>query len=426
MKIDLSALKGLFKRPLRLALSLGAMAILVVLILALTSKGGEAASGWTRVQVKETDDSVTIESSGNIEAIRYGDLSFAGTGLISKLYVDEGDGVNKGQELAALDDVEQRYAYEEAKQRLEQYRLTGNARQTALAELELEAKANNLDKATIRAPFSGFVTSVEVEPGEYVSNGTVVLSLVDRSSLVATLQIDEVDIPQLKVGQKVLFSFDALPGSSYAGTVTRIPPVGRVTSQGLAVFDVTATIPNPPAELLPGFSFSARVVVSQAEPVLTLPLSAVVMPSGGFTRRGSAEASDQTAAQGAAPVTGAVGAVSPAAPSGKDSSGAQATSPASASAARGRTFQCYVPGDNGTPVLKDFVGFLRSDGTIQIVSGLEAGAVVLVQVTESTASSGAAAQGINFAIPGMGGMPGGQPPAGAVPGSGLRQSGGSR
>ncbi len=318
------------------ALAGAALALCAALLAGVRYAGASGPeTSWTKTVVGLKDDSVTIEASGNIEAARSGNLSFSSVGLVDAVYVREGDGVAKGQALAALDAGEESYSYQETIYRLDQYRLTGNARQAQLAALELDMRKDRLDRTRIVAPFSGVITEVSVEEGEYVSSGEVAVSLIDRSSLVATLQIDEIDIPLVSLGQTVSFVFDALPGKSYEGYVEKIPPVGTITSQGLAVFKVQATIPNPPAELLPGFSFTASVKVSQADPVLTIPASALAQGAPNASSRLHGDSRDSL------------------------------------------KLSCYVPDSSGQPVLKSFTGTLRSDGTVQVISGLSLGDTVL-------------------------------------------------
>ncbi|MBN1243736.1 MAG: efflux RND transporter periplasmic adaptor subunit [Spirochaetales bacterium] len=420
-----------------------AVAIIVTLAVVIPKLGSAAGpTGYTKTRVAAFVDQTVIEASGNIEAARASDLSFNGSGRIESVLAREGLMAEKGRVLATLDDASEAYDLANAEYKLEQARLTGNARTAELAVLEVELKRAKYELTKLSAPFSGIVTDVAVEPGEYASNGTVIMSLIDRSSLLAVLQIDEIDLPKIRVGQVVEFEFDALPNVTYAGSVSRIPPVGRVTSQGLAVFDVEATIGNPPDELLPGYSFSASILASEARAILTVP-AAAVFPA---PREGTAaETSASSAEGGTAPGSGTPSAL-PADPEARRAamaslseeeraelrarfaasgaagagggaglrSGAAATDATMTQAAA--ALAVYVPGENDEPVLRLVSGVPRSDGTVEILSGLAAGDWVLVPKAGASTAGAGSAGGSTSILPNMRFMTGGgQAPAGAPP-----------
>lgn len=416
-----------------------------------------AADGYAKVRVAELVDQTVIEASGNIEAARASDLSFNGSGRIESVLATEGLVVAKGRVLAMLDDTSEAYDLANATYKLEQARLTGNARSAELAALDVELKQADLDRKRLVAPFAGVVTSVDVEVGEYVSGGAAVISLIDRTSLKAVLQIDEIDLPKVRVGQTVEFEFDALPNLSYRGSVSRIPPVGRVTSQGLAVFDVEATIANPPDELLPGYSFSATILASEARSILTVPSAAVFpAPRDGGTADAASAPGDSTAPNGAA--SSAAGTAETGLPADAEArraalasmseeeraalrarfaasgggagtggglgirgAGIGAAAPADDAtiAQAAAALAVYVPGDDGEPVLRLVSGVPRSDGTVEILSGLEAGEWVLVPKSGTASQTGTgSATGSNSLLPNMRfitGGGGGQPPTGTPP-----------
>ncbi len=424
-------------------IAVAALALLAVLASGLLIFNGlnkSKAGAYTEAKVSQATDSKVIEASGNIESIRQSDLSFASVGLISAVYVNQGQQVRTGEALAALDDSEQRYNYLNAQQKLEQNRLTGNIRQTALAEMELAMQKTALDRAKITAPFAGFISSLNVEPGEYVANGKVAMTLVDRSTLVATLQIDEVDIPLVKIGQRVTFIFDALSGRSLDGKVSQIPPVGKITNQGLAVFDVEAKIDNPPDDLLPGFSFSAQIMVREPKTYLSIPVAALVdIPQDASPSENPADlaGTERTSANPGAPVapsipgataTGSAGRPRDAAGRGTRQMPAnlspeqlqafmtqrKSVNPAAGNQTRPVHLACMVPGVGGKPTLLKFMGMLRSDGTVAVLEGLAEGDIILLPVAPKKASV-AKETNSGFRIPGLGGAPGGAPQGGAQP-----------
>ncbi|HOX16937.1 MAG TPA: efflux RND transporter periplasmic adaptor subunit [Spirochaetales bacterium] len=442
------------RRALIITLSAAALFALVAALVLLRLAKDPDAAAYTKVRVSSFVDRTVIESSGNIQALRSSDLSFHGAGLVESVAAVEGLVVSKGRVLATMDDSSEAYNLANAEYKLEQARLSGNARSAQLALLDVDLKKADLERKRLAAPFAGVITGVDVEVGEYVSGGATVMSLIDRSSLKAVLQIDEIDLPKVRAAQIVEFEFDAIPGVTYRGAVSRIPPVGRVTSQGLAVFDVEATIENPPAELLPGYSFSATILVSEAKAVLTVPSAAVFAAPRGAELAGGEDASADGEAAG--PAAGDAAGL-PADPSARRAAfasmseeqraalraqfaasgggagaglglrgagtGAIGTDPAAGAGAKAASLAVYVPGEDDEPVLRLIAGIARSDGTVEIVSGLEAGEWVLVPKSGSAASSGAAAaSGSNPLLPNMrfitgggGGAPSGAPPSGGRP-----------
>jgi hypothetical protein len=94
------------------------------------------------------------------------------------------------------------------------------------------------------------------------------------------VEIDELDVPSVKVGQQVVFHIDALPDLQVAGRVSLLPLEGRVTSEGIAVLDAEVQIDRPPKSLLPGYSFSAQIIAGQDERLLVLDEKALRKADG--------------------------------------------------------------------------------------------------------------------------------------------------
>ena len=132
----------------------------------------------------------------------------------------------------------------------------------------------NLGVETVEMGCGGF-------PGDGHSHREELLA--DKSKLKATVEIDEIDMQYVTIGQKAVLSFDSLPGVDVEAYVSYIPMIGRYTAQGIGVVDVELTIDNPPASLIPGFTFEGTIEVQGEVSMLILPSEAVQSERGGLT-----------------------------------------------------------------------------------------------------------------------------------------------
>jgi HlyD family secretion protein len=106
------------------------------------------------------------------------------------------------------------------------------------AQLNLEQAQVNLARATVRSPLDAAVLAVNAQVGQAVSSGFSVFSLGDLNSLEATVNVAEVDIPRVRVGQSAQIALDALPGQSFPGVVTLIA-ASSTSAQGVVNYPVT-------------------------------------------------------------------------------------------------------------------------------------------------------------------------------------------
>jgi HlyD family secretion protein len=112
------------------------------------------------------------------------------------------------------------------------------------AQLSLDQAQANLARATVRSPIAGAVLAVNAQVGQSVSSGFSAFSLGDLSSLEATVNVAEVDIPRVKVGQTAQIALDALPGQSFSGVVTLIA-ASSTSAQGVVNYPVTIQLTAP-------------------------------------------------------------------------------------------------------------------------------------------------------------------------------------
>jgi multidrug efflux pump subunit AcrA (membrane-fusion protein) len=104
----------------------------------------------------------------------------------------------------------------------------------AQAKVALEAATVALARAEIVAPFAGTVTSVDVQRGEFIVPGQMLITLGDLSTLrIETTDLDEIDVARITVGQETVLTFDALPDRTFTGRVARIAPMAESSTGGV-------------------------------------------------------------------------------------------------------------------------------------------------------------------------------------------------
>jgi HlyD family secretion protein len=143
-----------------------------------------------------------------------------------------------------------------------------------LAEARIAAAQATLDQASITAPFSGAITSVDILPGDLVAPSTLAFRIDHLQNLLVDVSVSEVDINQIAVGQPVTLEFDAILGREYQGEVIEVSPVG-VQQQGLVSFEVTIKLIDADEEVRPGLTAAVQIVVRQVKDALLIPNRAV-------------------------------------------------------------------------------------------------------------------------------------------------------
>ncbi len=149
----------------------------------------------------------------------------------------------------------------------------------AAARARLAAAQATLESASITAPFAGTITFVEVKPGDQVAPGTVAFGLADLSKLEVDVEVSEVDINRVQVGQLVTLAFDAVSGKEYNGVVEQVALTGSVV-QGVVNFKVTVKITDADELVKPGMTAAVNIVVERRDGVLLVPNRAVRVREG--------------------------------------------------------------------------------------------------------------------------------------------------
>ena len=233
--------------------------------------------------VEENVYTQTIDLSGYVEPIDILEAKFRSTGAVTGIFVSEGENVRKGQLLASIDNTSQLMSLQSIENQIAEARLNGAVKQLELLELQKKNAENNLDYTNLYANFDGVVASVDVELNGYSEAGRAAVTIIDKSKLKATVEIDEIDMQYVYVGQPASLSFDSLPGVEVEAYVSYIPMLGRYTAQGIGVVDVELTIDNPPENLIPGFTFEGTIEVQGDVSMLILPSDAITTERGGLT-----------------------------------------------------------------------------------------------------------------------------------------------
>jgi HlyD family secretion protein len=168
-------------------------------------------------------------------------------------------------------------------------------RRISQSRANLTRVSDVLRKTTYAAPFDGMITNLPVREGETVvigiqnSPGSTLMSIADMSVITAEVKVDETDIVNVKLGQPAEVTIDAIPKRSFKGLVTEIGNNAIVRSTGLATsqqttasqeakdFKVVVTLQEPPENLRPGLSSTAKITTAVRTNVLTIPIQALTV-----------------------------------------------------------------------------------------------------------------------------------------------------
>ena len=222
-----------------------------------------------------------VQASAQVVPAQELHLSFVVSGPIKEVTVEKGNVVEAGQVLATLSSPDLEYVvleaeaavrvaeadYEYWKLPRREERPTVERRQ--LAEQVLEVSRRSLDTANaelaqtiLYAPFTATVISVEVQPGEFVQPGQIVIELAKLDNLqIETTDLSELNISSVEIGQSAIVYIEALDGE-FPGQVTAISPISD-TIGGDVVYTVTVKLDEQPQGLLWGMSADVEIQTEQ-------------------------------------------------------------------------------------------------------------------------------------------------------------------
>ncbi|HSG44043.1 MAG TPA: efflux RND transporter periplasmic adaptor subunit [Anaerolineales bacterium] len=159
-------------------------------------------------------------------------------------------------------------------------RLTdGNSEDIIAAQARIDAAQATLNLARVVAPFGGIVTESYPLPGDQVSAGATAFRIDDLSKLLVDVEVSEVDINSVFVGQPVELTFDAILGKEYHGEVVEVAQTGT-SVQGVVSFKVTVELLDADASVKPGMTAAVNVTVNELNDVVLIPNRSVRLSDG--------------------------------------------------------------------------------------------------------------------------------------------------
>ena len=145
------------------------------------------------------------------------------------------------------------------------------------AEISMQNLQDTMNNYTITAPISGTIIEKDAKVGDAVKTGDTLCIVYDLSYLEMSINVDELQISSISVGQQVQITADAVPDKTYVGTVTRVSMKGK-SDGGTTTYPVTIRIDDTDG-LRPGMNANAEIVVAEAKNALVVPNAAVVRGS---------------------------------------------------------------------------------------------------------------------------------------------------
>jgi HlyD family secretion protein len=321
------------KVGLAVVLVIGAIAIITSAVAAKRNPRAIEA----RLEEVGTRDLVSIvTASGKVEAKTTVDISADITGRITEIAVREGDMVTRGQFLIQIDPAQYQSvvaraeallasseaslvqartnrdqarrgldralelqragtalispeAVEQAQQAFDVASATYQAAEAQVRQsrASLQEARDNLAKTRLVSPINGRVVRLNVEEGEVAVPGTfsretgLLMTVADLSVILAKVYVDETDVVRLNGGDSVNVEIDAFPDSAFSGRVTRISNSARLTAAAggdrAVDFEVEITLDNPPADIRPDLSATARIVTDTRQQALSIPIIALTV-----------------------------------------------------------------------------------------------------------------------------------------------------
>ncbi len=200
---------------------------------------------------------------------------------------------------AALREATARFAQTKALREQTAAQLSATQRRIALAKANLVRSSDVLSRTLVTAPLDGMVTNLPVRVGETVvfgiqnSPASLIMTIADMSLITAEVKVDETDIVNVVLGQVSDIAIDAIPNKTFKGHVTEIGNTAILRSTGLAAsqsaissqeakdFKVVVALDNPPDEIRPGLSCTAKITTATRQNVLTIPIQALTVRQKG-------------------------------------------------------------------------------------------------------------------------------------------------
>src|SRR5262252_3388504 len=224
----------------------------------------------------------------------------------AKLDYDRGQGLYKDGLIPKQDFDQRKTAYDAAVAAADSSRARVQAQKAQLDQVRSQLDQSKavlvrtkdvLQKTTYVSPINGIVSYLPVRLGEYVvpgiqnANGSFLMTLSDMSVVTSEVKVDETDIVNVRIGQDADVTIDAVPGKTFHGKVTEIGSQAVLRTSGLATtqsttstqeakdFKVVVTLANPPENLRPGLSTTAKIKTAEKNNVVAIPIQALAIRS---------------------------------------------------------------------------------------------------------------------------------------------------
>lgn len=318
--------------------------------------GAKAKTQYQTAQVSRGTLIVTVNGSGQISTANNASISTQATGVVSKLYVKDGDQVKAGDPIADIDlDLQ---GQQQSAQALSNYQSSQNTLQAAknnlyntqatmfnnwksfydlatnstyqnsdgspnngnralpefmisqdnwlASEAQYKNQQNIVNQAqtaanaswmsyqqsapTIHAPISGTVSGLSLQVGSVISatinntnnaqTSTKIASVRTDANPAVSIDLTEIDIPNIKIGDRATITLDAFPNMTFTGKVTSID-TGGVVSSGVTNYPTVIQLDTNSSNLLPNMSATANIITATRDNVLTIPSAAVQNQNGG-------------------------------------------------------------------------------------------------------------------------------------------------
>jgi HlyD family secretion protein len=270
-------------------------------------KSTKETFAFETARIEKGTISNTVTATGKLEAITTVELGTQVSGVIDKIFVDFNSEVKKGQLLARIDETPLRAQLEQSKASVDQaeaevkYQQANFDRYKVLEEKKLIAQSDydlvvynlnkaiasrnnarsvydknkiNLSYASIYSPIDGIILDRAVDEGQTVAasfNTPTLFTIAnDLTQMRVEANVDEADIGQVKLNQRVEFTVDAYPEMKFSGAVTEIR-MQPVTTSNVVTYTVIIQAPNPDKKLMPGMTASTTIYVNEKSNVLVVP-----------------------------------------------------------------------------------------------------------------------------------------------------------
>lgn len=247
-----------------------------------------------------------VESIGTLNPYEIVNVSSELDGILKTIHVDEGSPVTPGQVIAAIKETDYQLAVEQAKAILKQAEAAlANAKlehqrkdalyreelvtkqqfddvvaRLAVAQGDVERAVAGLDlakekltKTKIHAPMAGSIKEKKVTAGDYIRNGTFLVSIIRTDLLKLSFSVSEKDVGSLRTGQDVSFAVDAFPGREFRGQVKTIYPSLEEKTRSL---QVEAAVANTDRSLKPGLFARVTLYTGPARDTVVVPITALL------------------------------------------------------------------------------------------------------------------------------------------------------